>query len=74
MAPRLRELRDEYTKVTDILTQLKPLAAPPKHLLDDASISRFQEVVRDIFISADTPLTKNYLNFVIVGRSLGNRA
>ena len=26
---------------------------------------RFQDVIRDIFISADTPLTKNYLNFLI---------
>lgn len=65
VAPRLRELRDQHAKITDTIGQLKPLDAPPKHLLADATIARFQEVIRDIFISADTPLTKNYLNFLI---------
>ena len=65
VAPRLRELREQHAKLSDVLAQLKPLDAPPKHLRDDATIARFQAVIRDIFISADTPVTKNYLNFLI---------
>ncbi len=52
VAPRLRELREQHAQVSEVLAQLKPLDAPPKHLRDDATIARFQAVIRDIFISA----------------------
>lgn len=65
VAPRLRELREEQAKVSEMLTNLKPLDAPPKHLLDADTIAQFQALIRDIFVSADTPATKNYLNFLI---------
>ncbi len=65
VAPRLRELRTEREKLTVTLNELKPLDAPPEHLLTDATIAQFQETIRDIFVSADTPMTKGYLRFLV---------
>ena len=49
----------------ETLGSLKPLTAPPKGLLTDVTIKKFQDTIRDIFISADTPMTKNYLRFLV---------
>ena len=65
VAPRLRELREQREKLTTVLADLKPLDEPPKHLLTDATIAKFQDTLRDIFISADTPMTKGYLRFLV---------
>ena len=34
-------------------------------MLTDVTIRRFQDRLRDIFISNDTPMTKNYLRFLV---------
>ena len=46
-----------------ILADLKPLDEPPKHT--EETIARFQDTLRDIFISADTPVTKGYSRFLV---------
>lgn len=65
VAPKLRTLRAEHEKLVETLGSLKPLTAPPKGLLTDATIENFQDTIRDIFVSADTPMTKNYLRFLV---------
>ena len=65
VAPRLRELRQEHNSLLKTLNELSPLAPPPQDLLTDATVKRFQDKLRDIFISNDTPMTKNYLRFLI---------
>ena len=65
VAPRLRELRAQREKLVDTLDGLQALAPAPKNLLEDDTIKKFQEKLRDIFISNDTPMTKNYLRFLI---------
>jgi site-specific DNA recombinase len=65
VAPRLRELRKQRTALVETLDGLEPLAPAPKDLLADETIRNFQNKLRDIFISADTPITKNYLRFLV---------
>ena len=65
VAPRLRELRQERESLAAIVSGLKPLAEPPKHVLSERTIERFQAKVRDVFISADTSMTKTYLRFLV---------
>jgi hypothetical protein len=65
VAPRLRELRAEREKLQHDLDVLLPLAPAPKNLLTDETIQKFQDKLRDIFISNDTPMTKNYLRFLV---------
>jgi site-specific DNA recombinase len=65
VAPRLRELRGQRAALAGALDGLQPLAAAPKDLLADATIKKFQDRLRDIFISNDTPMTKNYLRFLV---------
>lgn len=55
----------EDVQLTEALASLKPLAAPPRDLLTDSTIKKFQDRIRDIFISADTAMTKNYLRFLV---------
>jgi hypothetical protein len=43
------------------LAGVKAPEEPPKHVVSDATIERFRTKIRDIFISADTPMTKTYL-------------
>jgi site-specific DNA recombinase len=65
VAPRLRELRAERENLQHDLGNLQPLAPAPKNLLTDETIQKFQDKLRDIFISNDTPMTKNYLRFLV---------
>ncbi len=65
VAPRLRELRAEREKLQHDLDGLQPLAPAPKNLLTDDTTQKFQDKLRDIFISNDTPMTKNYLRFLV---------
>jgi hypothetical protein len=65
VAPRLRELRAHREGLVKTLNDLAPLASAPRHLLTDTTIKKFRDRLRDIFISADTPITKNYLRFLI---------
>ena len=41
------------------------LRSPPAHLYAEATIERFRQTVRDIFLSADQTLAKNYLRFLV---------
>jgi site-specific DNA recombinase len=65
VAPRLRELREQRDGLAKTLRDLAPLAPAPKDLLTDATLKKFQDTIRDIFVSKDTPMTKNYLRFLI---------
>jgi hypothetical protein len=47
------------------LTGLSDLAPPPKQLASEKTIRRFQETIRDNFISNDTTVTKSYLRFLL---------
>jgi len=65
VAPRLRELRAQREKLVEALDGLHAVAPAPKNLLADETIKKFQDKLRDIFISNDTPMTKNYLRFLV---------
>jgi hypothetical protein len=65
IAPRVRGLRAERSALAEAIDGLRPLAPAPKDLLADETIKRFQAKLRDIFISNDTPMTKNYLRFLV---------
>jgi hypothetical protein len=65
VAPRLRELWAERVKLEHDLDGLQPLAPAPKNLRTDETIQKFQDKLRDIFISNDTPMMKNYLRFLV---------
>jgi hypothetical protein len=42
-----------------------PLRAPPAHLYSEQNIARFRDNVRELFLSGDNALTRNYLRFLI---------
>ena len=65
VAPRLRELQAKQAELQDQLSKLTTPTPPPAHLTSDAAIQRFQDRIKDIFISNDTPMTKAYLQFLI---------
>ena len=41
------------------------LEETPAHLYAETTIRRFQRTVRDLFLSADSTLAKNYLRFLV---------
>jgi site-specific DNA recombinase len=65
VAPRLRELQVKRAELEAELSKLTSPTPPPAHLTSDAAIKRFQDRIKDIFISNDTPMTKAYLQFLI---------
>jgi hypothetical protein len=65
VAPRLRDLGVQRAGLVETLDGLQALAPAPKDLLADETIKKFQDKLRDIFISNDTPMTKNYLRFLV---------
>ncbi len=65
VAPRLRELQAKRAELEDQLAKLTSPTPPPAHLMSDAAIKRFQDRIKDIFISNDTPMSKAYLQFLI---------
>jgi DNA invertase Pin-like site-specific DNA recombinase len=65
VAPRLRELQAKRAELEDQLSKLTDPSPPPAHALSEAAIKRFQDRIKDIFISNDTPMTKAYLQFLI---------
>jgi hypothetical protein len=65
VAPRLRELRAQHAALGESLDGLQPLGPAPKNLLTAETVKRFRDKISDIFISNDTPMTKNYLRFLV---------
>ena len=48
----------------ETLSKVVPLRPPP-YLYTEANIRRFQADLKDIFLSGTTPMTKNYLRFLV---------
>ena len=63
--PRLRELQAKHAELSGGLSKVVPLRSPPSHLIADATIERFQRTIRELFLSADQTLAKNYLRFLV---------
>jgi site-specific DNA recombinase len=63
--PRLRELQAKRDELVEALGKVVPLRPPPAHLYAETTIRRFQQTVRDLFLSADTTLARNYLRFLV---------
>ena len=63
--PRLRELQAKHAELTQTLGKVVPLRAPPPHLYAETTIERFRQTIRDVFLSADQTLAKNYLRFLV---------
>ncbi len=64
-AERVAELKAKRDELRQTLAKVVPLWAPPPYLYSEASIKKFQESLRTIFLSRDTSLTKNYLKFLV---------
>lgn len=64
-AERLRELVARRAELRETLAKVVPLRSPPAHLYTEASIQRFQESVREVFLSGDNAMTKSYLGFLL---------
>jgi DNA invertase Pin-like site-specific DNA recombinase len=63
--PRLRELRAKRDEMAATIAKVIPLRSPPKHLYAETTIKRFQETIRELILSADHTLAKNYLRFLV---------
>ena len=62
---RMVELRDRRDELQQTLTKVVPIVPPPPHIFAEASVKRFQENVRSMFVSGDNALTKHYLRFLV---------
>ncbi|MDC3956857.1 recombinase zinc beta ribbon domain-containing protein [Polyangium jinanense] len=62
---RVRELRARREELMSTLSKVVPLRPPPAHLYSQVSISRFQRSLRELFLSDDPALTRNYLRFLV---------
>lgn len=65
VAPRLRELTSKKMELEAALAAVTVPEAPPRHLSSPETVRRFQSVIRDVFITADTAMTKTYLRFLV---------
>jgi hypothetical protein len=63
--PRMRELQAKRAEIAGTLGKVVPLRQPPAHFYAETTIRRFQQTVRDLFLSADATLTRNYLRFLV---------
>jgi DNA invertase Pin-like site-specific DNA recombinase len=62
---RLVELRAQRDDLRQTLAKVVPIVPPPPHLFAEATVKRFQENVRSIFVSGDNALTRHYLRFLV---------
>ncbi len=63
--PKLRDLRGKRDELAATLSKIVPLRAVPPHLYNETTIRKFQENIRELFLSKDTSLTRNYLRFLV---------
>ena len=61
---RLRELTAQKKKLQEALKKVVPITVPP-YLYTQANIQRFQRDLETIFLSKETAMTKNYLQFLV---------
>lgn len=61
---RLRELNARRAELEETLKNVIPLRPPP-YLYTEANIRRFQGDLKDIFLSGETSMTKNWLKFLV---------
>jgi DNA invertase Pin-like site-specific DNA recombinase len=63
--PRLRELTAKRDELASTLAKVVPLHRPPPHLYTEATLERFQGMLRQVFLSGQTSMTRNYLRFLV---------
>jgi site-specific DNA recombinase len=63
--PRLREWQSKCEELESSLTKIVPLRAPPPHLYTEATLERFRSMLREVFVSGQTSMTKAYLRFLV---------
>src|SRR6266542_553964 len=63
--PKLRDLRGKRDELAATLSKIVPLRAVPPYLYNETTIRKFQENIRELFLSKDTSLTRNYLRFLV---------
>ena len=64
-ADRVAELKAKREELQQTLRKVVLLRPPPPNLYTEASIQKFQESIRLIFLSQDHALTKSYLRFLV---------
>ena len=62
---RLRDLEAKRSELQQALTKVVPLTKPPPHLYTEATLTRFQGMLREVFLSGQTSMTKSYLRFLV---------
>ena len=65
VAERIRELKENRSRIQERLEDLQPRGATPLHFFKDQYIENFQRTIRDLFLGEDRPLTKRYLRLFI---------
>ena len=64
-ADRVVELKAKRDELQQALRKVVLLRPPPPNLYTEASVTKFQNSIRSIFLSQDNALTKNYLRFLV---------
>ena len=62
---RVVELKAKRDELQQTLRKVVSLRSPPPNLYTEASIQKFRNSIRSIFLSQDNALTKNYLRFLV---------
>ena len=62
---RVRELRSKRAELTETLKKVVPIQAPPPHLYKQETIQSFQKMLRDVFLSGEHAMTRNYLRMLV---------
>ncbi len=65
-ADRVQELMNRKAELDDTLRKVVPIRPPP-YLYTAANIERFQESLKEMFLSGDNSMTRNYLRFLVEG-------
>lgn len=64
-AERVAELRAKREELREAIRKVVPLRPPPPHLYGEATIRKFRDSLRAVFLGNETSMTKNYLRFLV---------
>ena len=62
---RVTQLHQRREEIQETLAKIVPLRSPPPCLYTQATIARFRETIREIFMAEDCTTARNYLRFLI---------
>ncbi len=62
---RLRELKEQQSKLEETMAKVVPIGSPPPHLYRSETIQGFLDSLKEVFLSGTHELTRTYLRLLV---------